>query len=112
MSESAHLTALRTILQFLYETEVSARRVVAEAGLDSSAILFSTSAKDNWFAIFNEAQKHERVDVLIEVALRDFPNRADLRKACNTYRASTAGQTEGIASEKPVATPPLTLQLL
>nr|MBA3534604.1 hypothetical protein [Ardenticatenales bacterium] len=68
---------LRKILATLYPDEASARRVVADAGLDPAYIEFRQSLINIWYSILTQAQHHDKVQAIIDVARLEFPeNRA------------------------------------
>src|SRR5215204_1429936 len=76
------LISLRQILARLYPAERDARRVVADAGLNPAQIAFESKAINNWFAILEEAANHTgKVDAIVDVALRDFPDNEELQRA-------------------------------
>lgn len=94
MTWNPALTRLRDLLAELYPAEPAARQVVAEAGLPSGSIHFSTAAIENWHNILTQAARHDQVRAIVDVACRDFPNRAPaLQQASDQHhrQASSPG---------------------
>jgi hypothetical protein len=106
MTWQSELTAIRAILMELYSDEQSAGRVVDDAGIPRGQIQFSTASLQNWHAILQAAQRHEKVLDVVAVALREFPNRDDLRAAAQAYSATLPGR------RVPVNPPGLNLAVL
>jgi hypothetical protein len=80
------LRQLRKVLADLYGDTTSARRLVDDAGLPASAILFSGTAQDTWYSILSEAQKHsDGVERLIAAALLDYRNHRPLLTAQQAF---------------------------
>jgi V8-like Glu-specific endopeptidase len=73
MTWNSNLTNLRDILADLYFTVQDSRQVVEEAGLQPSFIEFSNKAVTNWHNILRYAQKRHKVQSIIEVAQKDYP---------------------------------------
>src|SRR2546428_12573181 len=67
------LTALNGLLAELYKTADESRRVVSAAGLSPSLIKFHDAAAINWLNILDATRTHGRVDDIVRVALKDFP---------------------------------------
>lgn len=85
MSENT-LASLRDLLAQLYPDEASARRIVADAGIDPAKIAFTSHATNNWYAILNEARNVGRDNVLLDIVLREYGNNTKLQKAVTAYR--------------------------
>ena len=83
------LSQLRDVLVDLYQTEDSSRVVVATALIDTRRIAFSTVPSSNWQAILNEAVKQGRMDALIAVVVKDYPNNIALIAAVESYRSQS-----------------------
>lgn len=79
---------LRNVLAKLYPDEASARRVVADVGLDARYIEFSNHAINNWQAILQEATNTKKQDALIEIVLVDYNENEELQSACDDYQRS------------------------
>jgi S1-C subfamily serine protease len=76
------LANLRDILANLYPLQTDARRVVSDAGLAPAKVAFETKAINNWFAILQEAAKHEgKVEDILVVALAEYPDNQALLMA-------------------------------
>ncbi|MFN2245285.1 MAG: FxSxx-COOH system tetratricopeptide repeat protein [Anaerolineae bacterium] len=95
------LAKLRDLLAELYPTEQLSRELLAQVGLPTGRILFSSATTSNWFNILTEADLHDRVGDLVAVACEDFPNCcAELSEAYGEYRerATQLPRASGIAS--------------
>jgi V8-like Glu-specific endopeptidase len=76
------LIDLRELLARLYPTERDARRVAADAGLNTGLIaLEGTSIINTWFAILQHADNRGKLDSVVEVARRDNPDSEALKSA-------------------------------
>lgn len=76
------LIDLRELLARLYPTERDARRVAADAGLNTGLIaLEGTSIINTWFAILQHADNQGKVESVVEVARRDDPDNEALKNA-------------------------------
>jgi len=84
------LTQLRDALTELYPDGDSARRVVADAGLNPQRIAYSASAINNWQAILTEADRQDLVDAIVDVATQEFPRNKALAAARAAYRGEAA----------------------
>ncbi len=73
MPWNVNLTNLRDILADLYFTAQDSRRVVAQAGLNPAYIEFDNKAITNWYNILTEANKRNKVQDVIVVARKDYP---------------------------------------
>ena len=85
------LTDLQNALADLYEDQASASRLVDEAGLDASRISLGSSARNNWHAILEEADRQRLVDALAAIAAQEFPRHEGLGAARVAYAAQHAG---------------------
>lgn len=79
---------LRETLSNLYPDEVSLRRVADDAGLALNHISFSGSAANGWYAIWKEAEKSNKVEAVIAVARKEYPDNQLLQKLSNEYLRS------------------------
>jgi hypothetical protein len=86
------LNGLATVLAHLYEDEASARIVVAQAGLDPAYIDFSGSAMARWSRILAYAESLRRVEGLLQVATKDYPENASLIEAQKAYLAQAGAE--------------------
>lgn len=87
---------LRDLLAEFYADEASARRIADEAGLDGTHIHFAPTALDTWHAILTEADHADRLDALLEVALREYGANPALRQAARRARHARAGTLPGV----------------
>ncbi len=82
------LSNLRDRLADLYTDETSARRIVADAGIDTRRVAFSARAIDNWHAILTEATKTHQIDALLTAVIEEYNANQALRAAWAAYQAS------------------------
>jgi hypothetical protein len=78
MPQDSAIRGLDQVLARLYPSEDDARRVVDLAGIPLAFVKFTGNAVVMWFAIIQEAAKRKRVGSLIDVALTDYSDDADL----------------------------------
>jgi hypothetical protein len=67
------LTQLNDVLGELEPREESIRRIIRDAGLKESMIPFNGSALDIWSNVIDEARKRNKVDNLVNSALKKHP---------------------------------------
>jgi hypothetical protein len=79
---------LRDVLAQLYPDESSARRIAAQAHLDSARIHFSARAVDSWHAILTEATHSGLLDGVIHAVQQEYGANTALAKAVQRYRQS------------------------
>lgn len=79
---------LRDVLADLYSTTADLRTMVASAGLDPIAIQYTGNIVNEWQSAVEEAVKQSRVERLIEVAKRRFPDYPPLRAASDGHQRS------------------------
>lgn len=82
--------SLRDALATLYPRDADARRVARDAGLDEAQIPFDPAAINTWSAILSEAQKQNRIENILAIALKQYPAYAPLLDAVTAYREPTA----------------------
>jgi len=70
---NSNLTNLRDVLADLYFAVEDSRLVVEEAGLQPAFIEFDSKAITNWHNILREAAKRSKVQAIIDVARKDYP---------------------------------------
>lgn len=75
------LIDLRETLANLYPTVDDSRVVVGDAGLRAGRIRFDELAYNNWHAILENAVHSCKVEAVIEMALKDFPDNDRLKRA-------------------------------
>ena len=99
MNWNRTLANLWDVLAGLYPTVQDSRRVVSDAGLNPAYIAFDAKAINNWFDILKEAQNHNKVQAVIEVAYGDYPENEWLALARQGDLASVKGPdiTEDVA---------------
>jgi V8-like Glu-specific endopeptidase len=73
MAWNQTLTNLRDVLADLYFTVQDSRRIVEEAGLNPAFIVFDNRAINNWQNILREAQRRDKVQGIVAVAHKDYP---------------------------------------
>lgn len=73
MAWNQTLTNLRDVLADLYIMVQDSRRVVEEAGINPTFIEFDNRAINNWQNILREAQRRDKVQGIVAVAHKDYP---------------------------------------
>lgn len=89
MSNPTLLRTLRNLLASLYPDETSARRLVADAGLDESRITLSGQSINTWHAILSEAVKTDRLQPLLDCVQAEYGANAAFQTAYNSYTEYT-----------------------
>ncbi len=87
-SREASWQPLRDVLAELYADEVSARRIAAQAHLDSARIRFAPHAVDSWHAILTEAAHSGQLERVIDVVREEYRANNKLAKAVRHYQQS------------------------
>jgi hypothetical protein len=91
---------LRDVLAQLYPDESSARRMAAQAHLDSARIHFSARAIDSWHAIMTEASHAGMVERVIDAAQREYGTNAELTRAVHHYRQARLQESKELRGRK------------
>ncbi len=84
MTEKSTQADLKKVLAKLYPEVDDAQRVVADAELDATHITFKEKAINNWFNILQEADKHDKVQAIIEIARDEYPENEELRQVTSS----------------------------
>jgi V8-like Glu-specific endopeptidase len=74
------LTALNKILASLYPQKDQSIRIVDMAALPQGNIAFKDAALDNWYNIIKEANKHNKVNLIVQIASDEYPSNEELKK--------------------------------
>lgn len=74
MAWDANLTNLKDVLADLYPFKEDSIRVVRDAGIRVATVRFNDRATTNWSEILDQADKINKVQSIIEVALQEDPN--------------------------------------
>lgn len=114
MTETYELIAWAgRVLAELYLDSTSARRVAAGAGLNLSQIEFSDRPVNNWRGILEEANKQGRVVEVLDVALKEYDQNAELKRVREAWAAheGAAGGPAAKASADPAELAALKRQL-
>ncbi len=85
--KTASLVKLRDALQVIYPTERQSRYVAGAAGLPSHEIDFDGRATLTWWSLLQTANLHERVQAVVDIAVRENPDNPMLRAAVELARA-------------------------
>lgn len=94
--EVAAWRPLRDVLAQFYPDEASARRMAAQADLDSTRIHFSARAVDTWHAILTEAAHAGHLEHVIEAVQEEYGTNPELARAIARYRtARSPGKKDG-----------------
>lgn len=81
MAWNQNLTNLRNILVDLYFEKQQARRVAEEARLQPAFINFDGAIINVWQDILRQATNRDKVDAIVDVAVKDFPDHKALQYA-------------------------------
>lgn len=81
MAWNETLTALNYTLAGLYLFREESVRIVRETGMDPAFVSFQPKAVDNWFQILSQAEIRGKVNKLIEVVLKEYPDNPILIQA-------------------------------
>lgn len=76
------------VLDELYPDTDSIRRSIADAGINSSRVVFDTSHLITWQNILTWAEYNDKVDALLQIAAIEYPKNRKLRNAIETYYQS------------------------
>lgn len=79
---------LRNILATLYPDERSIRRVVDDAGIDSSKMVIDAHALNSWHFVLAEAEKNHQVEALLEAVKAEYKNNQPFLTAYHAYGQS------------------------
>jgi hypothetical protein len=71
------MSRLNDLMAELYPDQDAARQVVRRANLPPDRIRFNPAAGTNWFNILEEAQRRGRVEAIVAIARREFPDRPE-----------------------------------
>jgi hypothetical protein len=86
------LRSLYSLLASFYPDEQSARRVAADAGLDTRHIAFSGQAINTWHAILSEAVKTAQLEALLACVQEEYGANPAFQTVYNAYvEITTAG---------------------
>lgn len=85
---------LRDVLAGLYPDEASARRVAAQAGLESARIVFGGPPVNLWHAILTEAEHGGQVEAVAAVARQEYPANPALRQALRAFQKEAVAPPE------------------
>lgn len=77
--EGPQLRPFRLALIALYTSKQSVERVLYDAGLDLARFNLDGSMEDVWSSVILEANRSGRVDAILAVARREYPNNPALR---------------------------------
>lgn len=100
MDKRQAFAQLRDILASLYSDVALIRRIVYDAGLKEEQIDFSKSAQHSWHVVLLEAEKHERLKALLEIATNEYGNNPALQAAWKNYQAATTIPPNPIAHKQ------------
>jgi V8-like Glu-specific endopeptidase len=91
MPWNENLTNLNHVLAGLYPIMSDSYRIVEDAGLPRTQIPFRARAIDNWYEILSEADKRGKLENLIKVVRKEYPENPFLEKAEEGGLWSTRG---------------------
>jgi hypothetical protein len=76
MTRNIALTKLRDLLASLYSRRSDSERIAKDAGLDTKLIAFDDKAINNWSNILEEACRHDKVQAIINIARKEYPEKS------------------------------------
>lgn len=79
MLTSQVMRNLRVVLAQLYPDKTSAVRVAQDAGIPIALVALNDRAIDNWDAVFQEAEKQDRLVQLLTMVKEDCGANPELR---------------------------------
>jgi hypothetical protein len=93
------LTELNNILADLYPSETDAKRIAANAGLNTKQIDFSGNSVNRWFTVLEYARPRGRVDALVAEVLKEnsVPELIALVRKCAADAAPAVDLTDNKA---------------
>jgi hypothetical protein len=100
MTKNAAIQALRGALVNLDPQAQQAARLAEDAGLNLAYVDLGGAPINQWHAILREADRRDKLDDLIQAALRDYGDNQPLRRAALDYWAATGRAAQAL--------PPLT----
>lgn len=80
------LIDLRNILATLYPDGRSIRRVVDDAGVDSSKMDIDTHALNSWHSVLSEAEKNHQIEAILKTVEVEYGNNQTFQAAYHHYR--------------------------
>lgn len=94
MNKQEAMGLLRSAFAYLYSDPESIKIIASDAGMDSTKIKLQGSADQIWFNVLEEAERRSKIDVLVQLARKEYPNKA-LQNAYNAYlQASDTDSTD------------------
>jgi hypothetical protein len=96
----ANWQPLRDVLAHFYPDETSARRIAAQAHLDTARIHFAPRAVDSWHAILTEAAHAGLLEQVIDATQQEYGANPELTQAVRRYRQSRSQKSRS-QSKKP-----------
>ena len=84
-------TDLRNILATLYPDERSIRRVVDDAGVDSSKMVIDAHAQNSWHSVLSEAEKIHQVEALLKAVEVEYGSNQAFQSIYHAYRQAASG---------------------
>lgn len=84
------LRTLRDVLARLYPERSSASRVAQDAGIPITLVALHDRALDNWQAILQEAQKHNRLTQIIEIVSEEYGENPEFQAVQQLLRAQSS----------------------
>lgn len=91
MQWNSNLTNLRDVLAALYLTVQESLSVVEAAGMNPAFVDFDSRAITNWHNILREANKRNKVQAIIEVAQKQYPENEFLKLAQDNALTTVRG---------------------
>lgn len=83
----------REILIELYPDEMSIRRVLSDAGVDTSLMVLTGSAMNTWHSVLTELSKQNKIKALLTIVHRDYSENQKFSRIYNDYKQRDKEET-------------------
>jgi hypothetical protein len=91
---------IRAVLATLYSDELSQRRIIDDASLDLTRINLNSNPLNNWHSILKEAEKTNRIPVLLNIVECEYGTNQNFRFVYDMYHHSIKATTQNNNSNK------------
>lgn len=93
---------LRDVLASLYKDSRSIQRIIDDAGMsDLGRIDMSGSSVDTWHEVLKEAEKHNKIESIIEVVKSEYSNYAHFISAAESYKTvSSSSRNTAVTNDR------------
>ncbi len=103
-SNSKSLLSLRKALISLYPAKADSVRIAQEAGLNTAYIQLSSKAANNWHHILDAADKHNKIEKIIQIAQKEYPEAKGLQfNQIQAAKTSLVAHSEEKRHDNPIS---------